>query len=293
MLAVAPAALAQTATAAPGSGQAAQNTGGIHGQVADPTGAVIPGAAVTILNGQGKVAGKTTSDAGGSYSVRGLAPGNYSVWVTAQGFAAYRVPGVAVTAGQMKSLNPALQIEVEQQQVEVQAENTTISTAADANASAIIIKGEDLNALSDDPDELQNELTALAGPAAGPNGGQIYIDGFTGGQLPPKSSIREIRVNQNPFSAEYDRLGYGRIEIFTKPGTDKLHGQVQVGGNDSSFNSQNPILVGVTEPAYSSWNIHGSVGGPINKSTSYYVERVLAAASRTRTCWRRSILPAS
>ena len=135
-----------------------------------------------------------------------------------------------------------------QQQVEVQAENTTISTAADANASAIVIKGEDLNALSDDPDELQNELTALAGPAAGPNGGQIYIDGFTGGQLPPKSSIREIRVNQNPFSAEYDRLGYGRIEIFTKPGTDKLHGQVQVGGNDSAFNSQNPILVGVTEP---------------------------------------------
>ena len=170
----------------------------------------------------------------------------------------------------MKSLNPALQIQVEQQQVEVQAENTTISTAADANASAIVIKGEDLNALSDDPDELQNELTALAGPAAGPNGGQIYIDGFTGGQLPPKSSIREIRVNQNPFSAEYDRLGYGRIEIFTKPGTDKLHGQVQVGGNDSSFNSQNPILVGVTEPAYSSWNLRGSVGGPINKSTSYY-----------------------
>ena len=112
----------------------------------------------------------------------------------------------------------------------MQAENTTISTAPDANASAVIIKGEDLNALSDDPDELQNELTALAGPAAGPNGGQIYIDGFTGGQLPPKSSIREIRVNQNPFSAEYDRLGYGRIEIFTKPGTDQLHGEFQVGG---------------------------------------------------------------
>ena len=275
LLAVAPpAALAQTTapSAAPSAQVAApsQNTGGIHGQVADPTGAVIPGAAVVVLNGEGKVAGKTTSDAGGSYSVRGLAPGTYSVWVTAQGFAAYRVPGVAVAAGQMKSVNPALQIQVEQQQVEVQAENTTISTAADANASAIIIKGEDLNALSDDPDELQNELTALAGPAAGPNGGQIYIDGFTGGQLPPKSSIREIRVNQNPFSAEYDRLGYGRIEIFTKPGTDKLHGQVQVGGNDSSFNSQNPILVGVTEPAYSSWNIRGSVGGPINKSTSYY-----------------------
>ena len=77
-------------------------------------------------------------------------------------------------------------------------------------------KDKDLEALSDDPDELSNELSALAGPSAGPNGGQIYIDGFTGGQLPPKSAIREIRINQNPFSAEFDKIGYGRIEILTK-----------------------------------------------------------------------------
>ena len=270
LLVAAPGASAQTAAAAPQSTTAA-SSGGIHGQIADPTGAVIPGANVVILSSAGKVAGKTKSDSSGAYAVHGLAPGTYSVWVTAQGFAAYRVPNIVVSAGQMKTLNPALQIQVEKQEVQVQAENTTISTAADANASAVIIKGNDLNALSDDPDELQNELQALAGPAAGPNGGQIYIDGFTGGQLPPKSSIREIRVNQNPFSAEYDRLGYGRIEIFTKPGTDKLHGQYQVAGNDSSFNSQNPILYGKTEPAYSSWFMHGNVGGPITKSSSYFV----------------------
>ena len=67
---------------------------------------------------------------------------------------------------------------------------------------------------------------ALAGPAAGPGGGSIFIDGFSGGQLPSKESIREIRINANPFSPEYDKLGYGRIEIFTKPGTDKFHGTV-------------------------------------------------------------------
>ena len=105
-----------------------------------------------------------------------------------------------------------------------------------------MIKGKDLDALSDDPDQLQDELNALAGPAAGPNGGQIYIDGFTGGQLPPKSSIREIRINQNPFSAEYDKLGYGRIEILTKPGTDHLHGMIMASGNDSAFNSLNTFV---------------------------------------------------
>jgi hypothetical protein len=246
-------------------------TGGIHGQVADPTGAVIPGATVVVMTTSGKVAAKATSDAGGQFSIHGLPAGTYSVTATAQGFAAFSVPGIVVTTGQMKTVNPAMQIAQQQQQVEVQAENTTISTSPDANASAVVIKGDDLNALSDDPDELQNELQALAGPSAGPNGGEVYIDGFTGGQLPPKSSIREIRVNQNPFSAEYDRLGYGRIEIFTKPGTDKLHGEVDAGGNDSSFNSQNPILQHTTEPAYYSYNLRGSVGGPINKSASYFV----------------------
>ena len=250
---------------------AAGATGGIRGEVADPTGAVIPGATVVAMTTSGRVAGKTTSGADGSFAIRGLAAGTYSVTATAQGFAAFRVPGITVAAGQVRSVKATMQIEVEKQEVKVQAENTTISTSPDANASAVVIKGEDLNALSDDPDELQNELEALAGPSAGPNGGQIYIDGFTGGQLPPKSSIREIRVNQNPFSAEYDRLGYGRIEIFTKPGTDKLHGQAEARGSDSAFNSKNPILQNAEEPAYNSWDLHGSVGGPISKSSSYFV----------------------
>jgi hypothetical protein len=270
---IAPATPAAIQAATPAAQNApAQNAGGIHGQVADPSGAVIPGANVLVLTTEGKTAAKTTSDAGGAYTVPGLPPGTYSVTVTAQGFAAYRVPNIVITAGQMRNLNPALQIQLQQQDVQVEAENTTtISTSADANASAIVIKGADLNALSDDPDELSNELQALAGPSAGPNGGQIYIDGFTGGQLPPKSSIREIRVNQNPFSAQYDRLGYGRIEILTKPGTDKIHGQIEGRGNDSTFNSQNPILQGAPEPAYNSWDVHGSVGGPLSKSASYFV----------------------
>jgi hypothetical protein len=246
-------------------------SGGIQGLVADPTGAVIPGATVVAFTTSGQVAGKATSSALGAFTIHGLAAGTYSITATAKGFQAFQAAGIAVASGQTRTVNAALQIEVEQQQVEVEAEGNTVSTNPDANANAIVIKGDDLNALSDDPDEMQSELQALAGPAAGPNGGQIYIDGFTGGQLPPKSSIREIRVNQNPFSAEYDRLGYGRIEIFTKPGTDKLHGNLQSQGNYSSFNSNNPLLDGVSEPSYYSWSLRGSAGGPISKSASYFV----------------------
>src|SRR5208337_4476982 len=151
-------------------------------------------------------------------------------------------------------------------QVVVNEDNPTVSTEASSNANSLVIKGKDLDALSDDPDELQNELNALAGPAAGPNGGQIYIDGFTGGQLPPKSAIRE---NQNPFSAQYDKLGYGRIEILTKPGTDKFHGQVFAQGNASQFNTGNPFTSNI--PDYHSYQFNGTLNGPISKTASFFV----------------------
>ena len=92
-----------------------------------------------------------------------------------------------------------------------------VSTDPDNNAGAVVLKGADLDALPEDPDDLAAALQALAGPSAGPNGGQIFIDGFTGrNDFPPRASIREIRINSNPFSAEYDRLGLGRIEILNK-----------------------------------------------------------------------------
>jgi hypothetical protein len=133
----------------------------------------------------------------------------------------------------------------------------------------MVLTGKDLDALSDDPDELADDLQALAGPSAGPNGGQIYIDGFTGGQLPPKSSIREIRINQNPFSAEYDKLGYGRIEIFTKPGTDKYHGQISMLGNSSYFNSTSPFAT--SNPSYDTTQYTANFGGPIGKKASFFI----------------------
>lgn len=135
----------------------------------------------------------------------------------------------------IRTLNLQLRVAATVQQITVEETGTpAISTDAANNATATIIKGKDLEALSDDPEDLQAGLQALAGPGAGPNGGSIFVDGFSGGQLPPKESIREIRINQNPFSPEYDRLGLGRIEILTKPGTDTLRGSV-------SYNYMNDV----------------------------------------------------
>ena len=244
----------------------AEREGEIRGTVTDQTGALIPGAQVAITGEDGKAITATTGR-DGAYHFAAVAPGTYQMAVTAKGFADAAM-GVEVDAGKTAVQDVKLQLPVEQQQVTVTDEAAGVSTAADNNASSIVIKGKDLDALSDDPDELQNELNALAGPAAGPNGAQIYIDGFTGGQLPPKSSIREIRINQNPFSAHYDKLGYGRIEILTKPGTDKLHGNMMVMGNDSAFNSLNPFVT--AEPAYYTTFMMGSAGGALGKKASWF-----------------------
>ena len=260
---------ASLAVVAPAFAQSAAT--GIRGNIADPTGAVIPNATVTVTTPSGKAVATATSSATGAYRISKLAPGIYNVDITEQGFAPFHGEAVHVTAGHITSVDATLAIAVQQQQVHVKANEQQISTSPTDNVSSIDLKGDALNALSDDPDQLQNELEALAGPAAGPNGAQIYIDGFSGGQLPPKSDIREIRINSNPFSAEYDRLGYGRIEIFTKPGTNSWHGGYHVMGNYSAFNSQNPILnsnsptSAIQEPSYYSYMMFGDLSGPIVK----------------------------
>ena len=201
----------------------------VHGTVADPDDAVIPGATVTFTPASGQAL-LATSQPDGTYTLNGVPAGLYSITVTMRGFSSYVKQGVRIAANQQLTLDVKMAIQEQSQQVQVDAQSNQLSTDSDANASATIIKDKDLDALSDDPDELSSELSALAGPASGPSGGQIYVDGFTGGQLPPKSSIREIRINQNPFSAQFDKIGYGRVEVFTKPGTDKFHGNYSVQG---------------------------------------------------------------
>jgi hypothetical protein len=255
------------------SGLSAQSgTGTVRGQVTDPSGESVPDATVQVTGDSGQ-ASTTKSGHDGTYEVKGLAPGKYTVKADAKGFQEYQSAQIQVAAGQVQKLDLPLSIEVEQQRVEVTAEpGAQLSVNPENNAGAIVLSGKDLDQLSDDPDQLQSDLAALAGPSVGPNGGQMYIDGFTAGQLPPKSSIREIRINQNPFSAEYDKLGYGRIEIFTKPGTDQLHGQFTLIGNDSAFNSRSPFLGTAPLPGYDTIQFNGSLGGPLSKKASFTLD---------------------
>src|ERR1700686_3649291 len=254
--------------------QGAQTAGGIlRGQVTDPSGSAIGNATVIVTTPAGNAITATTNR-DGIYEVKNLVPGKYGVKVVAQGFALFESSNVQILPGQIQKLDVPLTIEVREEKVTVPDQAAAaLDTNPANNAGAIVLQGKDLEALSDDPDDLQSDLQALAGPSAGPNGGQIYIDGFPAGQLPPKASIREIRINQNPFSAEYDKLGYGRIEILTKPGTDQWHGQLFLTGTASAFNSRSPfepLAEGKEPPRVQSTQFSGNIGGPLSKKASFF-----------------------
>ena len=172
-----------------------------------------------------------------------------------------------------QTVNLVLSIVAEKQQVTVEESNKpAVSIEASSNASAMVIRGADLDALSDNTDDLAADLTALAGPSAGPDGPGIFIDGFSGGQIPPKSSIREVRINQNPFSPEFDKLGFGRVEILTKPGTDQFHADLGYNIANDALNSRNPYAA--QKAPFRLHELREGLSGSLSKKSSFTLNAV-------------------
>jgi hypothetical protein len=249
----------------------AQGRASLRGLITDEFGAAIVGATVTLSDASG--AQKTaTTNADGTYSFTGLANGKYKVHAIATGFATSEDAEVDVTPARRDPLNISLKIAAIESQVKINAE-APLSTDASNNANQTLITGRDLDALPDDPTELAAALQALAGPSIGPNGGQIFIDGFSGGNMPPKESIREIRINQNPFAAENDQPS-ARIEILTRPGSDKYRGSASFNFNDESLNSRNPFQINSSKRTpFQVRQFGASFSGPLKKGkASFFLE---------------------
>lgn len=252
------------ATAATGLAQ----TASLHGAVSDPTGAVVLNATVTLTDASGRTH-STISDKNGNYSFTQLPFGNYILRASAPDLGLPE--GIQVTlSARSQTLNVTLRVQAEKQNVNVEGQaGPTLSPENSNNASSIVLRGNDLDSLGDSQEDLATDLEALAGPSAGPNGGALYVDGFSGGDLPTKESIREVKINQNPFSPEYDKLGYGRIEITTKTGADQYHGLTYFNLGDSLWNSRDPYTQ--QKAPFLLREYGGDIGGPINRKLSFFL----------------------
>jgi hypothetical protein len=245
-------------------------TGAIEGQATDPSGAAVSGASVTVTGTNGTVQTSRT-DSQGHYHVGGLATASYTLRLVYPGFAPFDT-SVVVIADRVQTVNARLQIQAERTNVTVSDATARVGVDPSQNLGQIVVRGDDLDAFSDNPEDLANELQMLAGPSAGPDGGQIFIDGFSSGVMPPKASIREIRINQNPFSAEYDRIGFGRVEVFTKPGSDKYHGQASFDFADRALTARNPFITGPIVPNYQQEMLASNFGGTLSKKASFFID---------------------
>jgi hypothetical protein len=244
-----------------------QASAALTGQIRDQSGASIVHATVTLIQGDRSIKATVTNE-DGTYVLSGVAPGRYSVYAEAQGFAPQDSSPVDIASGEFTVLNLTLLVKSMEERIEVNPDQLdTLSIERTDNADQTVVSGKQLEALPDDPDDLQADLLALSGPGVGRGGNRFVVDGFTQPRLPPKQSIREVHINRDPFSAEHDHLGAGRIEIITNPASAKLHGQGFFNIGDSALNARNPYAV--NKPSVQTHRYGGSLSGPITQKLAY------------------------
>jgi len=184
--------------------------------VVDPSGAVIVGATVTVTgaenaNSAATVAPVRTSDAGLA-RVSGLTPGRYIIQGEFPGFEKAVLKDVRVRSGENRQV---VVLPIARVETSVTVEQDRQAAAADPRARTFgtVLTREAIEALSDDPATLRQQLQDMAGPGA-----IIRVDSFEGGALPAKAQIRSIRISRDQFAAEYHSAGGVAIEIITQPG---------------------------------------------------------------------------
>ena len=250
--------------------------GHLSGRVVDPTDAVIPAATVTIHSIKGKIEKTVQTDRIGRFQFEDLALGQYTITVTHDGFAEYHGKFTLTPSKDAANVDARLKIATDQEQVDVDTKSDALDP--NNNPDGLTLNENQIQTLSDDPGLLSQELQGLAGSAQS----NIYVDGFSGQSIPPKSIIREIRINQNSYSAKNDTDPIqGLIEIFTKPGTEKLHGSFVAFGNDSAFDAKNWLTP--NEPAYHSYQWFGNLSGPLTKHSAYFFNGSQFASSTSTT----------
>jgi len=238
---------------------ASAQTARVSGTAVDPSGALVAGADIRLIGAGNTTIATAKAGPDGSFTID--APqGAYALEVSADGFEK-SIQGISI-GGNNRPLTVTLSVAKISQQIDVEENPNLVSIDPEENQTALVLKEEDIQSLPDDEDELLAYLTELAGPRAAAAGGvQLLIDGFLGGRLPPKDQIREIRINNNPFTTEFSRSGFGRIEIITKPGTGKMRGNVNFNLrndalNATQFNAPNKL-------PYSRQNFQASISGPL------------------------------
>ncbi len=280
--------------------------GTILGQVTDPTGAVVPDAAITITNTQTGVAANTKSNSDGNYQAPFLLPGTYTVVADRTGFKKAEQPNVQVSAATSVTVNLVLELGSNSQTVTVKSEAPLLETASSdlgqnvpsnyvadvpesfyrnaANFARLApgVTGQSMGTYTSD----NQTAISISGGGGIQGGNEWIIDGVpdtvplsTGSVVfvPTVDSVQEMRVNTTMFDAEYGHSNGGAVTIATKSGTNDLHGTAYLFKRWALLNAntwQNDKN-GVPKPGvnYHQWGYY--LGGPV------YIPKVYNGKNKT------------
>src|SRR5882724_4516912 len=238
------------------------STASMNGAVHDSTGAVVPGAKMTVMQTEKQLRRETTTDSDGTFVFPALPVGPYTLEAEKEGFSLYRQTGIVLTVAEAASVSVTLQVGRVSETVSVSGEvsmvNTSDSTLSrligEQQAEGLPLNGRQpaalvfLSAGSSDPMQnvplsntgnptLQNSLVhprEIAPSINGVRGDGVYfsLDGannvdsyqVTGGPFPNPDAVQEFRVLTNGYGAEYGYAPGGAVNIVTKSGTNEFHG---------------------------------------------------------------------
>jgi len=259
---------------------AAQSQSGqpITGTVVDPTGAVLPAAHVELLAATGRPIDSTTADAAGVFRFDRVAPGRYDMLITFEGF---RPTTVRVTVGSRPSAPLRVTLPLAAISQEVTVGNTLAEVKPDS-ASNLDASSVDAKAIENLPVFDQDILTTMSrfldASVIGTNGATLVVNGVEMNNLSVSASaIQQIKINQDPYSAEYPRPGRGRIEVVLKPGSQEYHGVGNIIFRDSALNARNAFAT--VKPDEQRRAFEGFLSGPVahSQKTSFTASSRAAA----------------
>ena len=229
--------LLAAAVAAPPAVAQPHQTGTLRIVVKDPSGAVIPNATVTVSGAEpttrGLVIPDVQSDGQGVATVPNLPAGRYTVSAAFPGFERRALTDVRIRGGETRR-DISLPIEKVAESVAVGRDVATSASDPKSDRFSNVLSKDQIEALPDDPDEMEKVLKEMAGPGAA-----LRVDGFRGGKLPPKSQIRSIRFSQAMFAAENHSAGHSFVDISTQPGLGPMRGSMDFSFRDESLNARN------------------------------------------------------
>jgi hypothetical protein len=254
------------------SGQSPPVAFALSGTVQDPSKAAVPGASI-VLRKAGDAARRTTNaDVTGAFRFEQVATGSYEIEVRHDGFNP-AVSRVRVGSRPPAPLTIVLSVAALRQGVTVDEQTSQISTETSENLNAVTVNQQAIENLPVfDQDYVTTMSRFLDAGSIGTSGVTLVVDGLESTRLPVSpSAIQEVKINNDPYSAEFSRPGRGRIEVITKPGSQDYHGTVNFIFRDYLVNTRDPFAV--TRPQEQRRIFEGNLTGPIGhcKTTSFLI----------------------